>query len=169
MITTLHRGGTAKWLQYYIGGGMPKWLQYYIGGGSLGTPKSDYVICARPLMCSGSDSSWIRPSLAHILLPEDIGNDTIILIMIIAMIINASWLLMRQGTPIMIIKIAKGTTNPRHWVLWFIQHIYVKAEALLSFKNHGQTSAWFCLRRGEKYIKQLWQIDATTLQTHVTT
>ena len=28
---------------------MPKWLQYYIGGGSLGTPKSDYVICARPL------------------------------------------------------------------------------------------------------------------------
>ena len=33
MITTLHRGGTAKWLQYYIGGGMPKWLQYYIGGG----------------------------------------------------------------------------------------------------------------------------------------
>ena len=32
------------------GGGMPKWLQYYIGGeGSLETPKSDYVICARPL------------------------------------------------------------------------------------------------------------------------
>ena len=50
MITTLHKGGTAKWLQYYIGGGMPKWLQYYIGGGSLGTPKSDYVICARPLI-----------------------------------------------------------------------------------------------------------------------
>ena len=50
MITTLHMGGTAKWLQYYIGGGMPKWLQYYMGGGSLGTPKSDYVICARPLM-----------------------------------------------------------------------------------------------------------------------
>ena len=39
MITILRRGG------------MPKWLQYYIGGeGSLGTPKSDYVICARPLM-----------------------------------------------------------------------------------------------------------------------
>ena len=32
---------------------MPKWLQYYIGGGGLfGTPKSDYVICARPLMWS---------------------------------------------------------------------------------------------------------------------
>ena len=50
----LHKGGTAKWLQYYSrgggGGGMPKWLQYYIGGeGSLPTPKSDYVICARPL------------------------------------------------------------------------------------------------------------------------
>ena len=51
MITTLHRGGTAKRLQYYIGGGMPKCLQYYKGGeGSLGTPKSDYVICARLLI-----------------------------------------------------------------------------------------------------------------------
>ena len=39
----------SKWLQLYIEGGMPKWLQYYIGGG-LGTPKSDYVICARPLI-----------------------------------------------------------------------------------------------------------------------
>ena len=30
---------------------MPKWLQYYIGGeGSLGTPKNDYVLCARPLI-----------------------------------------------------------------------------------------------------------------------
>ena len=45
---------------------------------------------------------------------NDIGNDTIILIMIIAMIITASWLLMRRGTTIMIIKISKGTTNPRH-------------------------------------------------------
>ena len=36
--TVLHRGG------------MPNRLQYYIGGGSLGTPKSDYVICARPHM-----------------------------------------------------------------------------------------------------------------------
>ena len=54
-------GVMSKWLQLYIGGynqvitvlhsgGMPKWLQYYIGGqGSLGTPKSDYLICARPL------------------------------------------------------------------------------------------------------------------------
>ena len=58
MITTLHRGGTAKWLQYYIGGGMPKWLQYYIGGGgSLGTPKSDYVICARPHICFTASAS----------------------------------------------------------------------------------------------------------------
>ena len=38
MLTTLYREGRAKWLQYYIG-----------GEGSLGTPKSDYVICARPL------------------------------------------------------------------------------------------------------------------------
>ena len=36
MITVLHRGG---------GGSSQK-----EGGGSLGTPKSDYVICARPLM-----------------------------------------------------------------------------------------------------------------------
>ena len=34
-----------------MGGGVPTWLQYYIGGeGSLRTPKSDYVICARPLI-----------------------------------------------------------------------------------------------------------------------
>ena len=39
MITTLQRGGTAKWLQYYIGGGMPKWLQYYIGGGVSRDPQ----------------------------------------------------------------------------------------------------------------------------------
>ena len=38
MIISLHRGDTAKLLQYYM------------GGGSLGTPKNDYVICARPLM-----------------------------------------------------------------------------------------------------------------------
>ena len=44
-ITILHRGGTAKRLQYYIGGGLAKRLQYYIGrGGSTETPKSDYVI-----------------------------------------------------------------------------------------------------------------------------
>ena len=51
----------SKLLQLYIGGGTAKWLQYYIGGvcpndynitrgRSLGTPKSDYVICARPLV-----------------------------------------------------------------------------------------------------------------------
>ena len=37
MITVLHRGGYAQMITI---------LQ---GGGSLGTPKSDYVICARPL------------------------------------------------------------------------------------------------------------------------
>ena len=47
MITVLHRGG------------MPKWLQYYIGGGSLGTPKSDYVICARPLNVNTSNSGSV--------------------------------------------------------------------------------------------------------------
>ena len=38
MITILHRGGQAKWLQYYIG-----------RGGSTETPKSDYVIYGWPL------------------------------------------------------------------------------------------------------------------------
>ena len=37
MITVLHRGGYAQMITILH------------GGGSLGTPKSDYVICARPL------------------------------------------------------------------------------------------------------------------------
>ena len=37
MITVLHRGGYAQMITILHG-----------GGGSLGTPKSDYVICARP-------------------------------------------------------------------------------------------------------------------------
>ena len=40
MITVLHRGGYAQMITILHG-----------GGGSLGTPKSDYVICARPLSC----------------------------------------------------------------------------------------------------------------------
>ena len=40
MITVLHRGGYAQMITILHGGGR---------GGSLGTPKSDYVICARPL------------------------------------------------------------------------------------------------------------------------
>ena len=38
MITVLHRGGYAQMITIL-----------HRGGGSLGTPKSDYVICARPL------------------------------------------------------------------------------------------------------------------------
>ena len=42
-------GGTAKWLQYYIGGGMPKWLQYYIGGGVSQDPqKWLHNMCTTP-------------------------------------------------------------------------------------------------------------------------
>ena len=40
MITVLHRGGYAQMITILHRG----------GGGSLGTPKSDYVICARPLI-----------------------------------------------------------------------------------------------------------------------
>ena len=41
---------------------MPKWLQYYIGGGggSLQTPKSDYVICARPHIRDIWTINWKR-------------------------------------------------------------------------------------------------------------
>ena len=39
MITVLHRGGYAQMITIL-----------HRGGGSLGTPKSDYVICARPLI-----------------------------------------------------------------------------------------------------------------------
>ena len=38
MITVLHRGGYAQMITIL-----------HRGGGSLGTPKSDYVICAQPL------------------------------------------------------------------------------------------------------------------------
>ena len=72
---------------------------------------------------------------------NDIGNDTIIWIMIIAMIITAQ----RTQDIEYFDSFNKSTSK---------QKLY---------------SAWFCLRRGEKYIKQLWQIDATTLQAHVTT
>ena len=40
MITVLHRGGYAQMITILHRGGE---------GGSLGSPKSDYVICARPL------------------------------------------------------------------------------------------------------------------------
>ena len=43
-------GGSFKFITILHRGGLPNLLQYYIGGeGSLGTPKIDYVICARPL------------------------------------------------------------------------------------------------------------------------
>ena len=66
-------GGPSKWLQYYIGvitvchesWGITSGLSFpqkkNSGSvGSLGTPKSDYVICARPL--NGKNS---RSSIAH--------------------------------------------------------------------------------------------------------
>ena len=50
MITTLHRRGTAKRLQYHMGGYAQMITILHRGEGSLKTPKSDYEICARPLM-----------------------------------------------------------------------------------------------------------------------
>ena len=46
MITILHRGGTAKRLQYYIG-----------RGGSTEPPKSDYVIYGCPLTVT---TYWLK-------------------------------------------------------------------------------------------------------------
>ena len=48
--------------------------------------------------------------------------------------------------------IAKGTTDPRHRVLWHIQHLQFKAEASRNFWNLGQTSVWFCSAKGEKQL-----------------
>ena len=53
MITVLHRGGYAQMITILHG-----------GGGSLGTPKIDYVICARPLsrhrsICTDCKWRWL--------------------------------------------------------------------------------------------------------------
>ena len=39
----------------------------------------------------------------------------------------------------------------------------------VKLKNLGQTSAWFCLAKGEKYIYQLWQIHVTNKYENSTT
>ena len=50
MITILHRGGQAKWLQYYIGGGSGQMITIlHREGGVYQDPKSDYVIYGWPL------------------------------------------------------------------------------------------------------------------------
>ena len=50
MITTLHRGGYGEMITVLHRGGYAQMITIlHRGGGSLGTPKSDYVICARPL------------------------------------------------------------------------------------------------------------------------
>ena len=50
MITTLHRGGYGQMITVLHRGGYAQMITIlHRGEGSLGTPKSDYVICARPL------------------------------------------------------------------------------------------------------------------------
>lgn len=39
----------------------------------------------------------------------------------------------------------------------------VQSRSFNKLWNLGQTSVWFCLARGEKYVEQLWQIHVTTL------
>ena len=49
MITTLHRGGYGQMITVLHRGGDAQMITIlHRGGVSLGTPKSDYVICARP-------------------------------------------------------------------------------------------------------------------------
>ena len=49
MITTLHKKGYGQMITVLHRGGYAQMITILHGGGSLGTPKSDYVICARPL------------------------------------------------------------------------------------------------------------------------
>ena len=60
MITVLHGAGDAEIITISHGG----------GGGSLGTPKSDYVICARPLMSNHLEQALLQvdnaPALIHL-------------------------------------------------------------------------------------------------------
>ena len=51
MITVLHRWGYAQMITIL-----------HRGEGSLGTPKSDYVICARPLCRRGNSIHYLYPS-----------------------------------------------------------------------------------------------------------
>ena len=51
MITVLHRGGYAQMITILHRGGYAQMITILHRGGSLGTPKSDYLICARPLIC----------------------------------------------------------------------------------------------------------------------
>ena len=51
IITTLQRGGYGKMITVLHRGGYAQMITIlHRGEGSLRTPKSDYVICARPLM-----------------------------------------------------------------------------------------------------------------------
>ena len=51
------------------------------------------------------------------------------------------------------IKIAKGTTHSRHWVLWRTQSSPVGLRrSFYKLWTLGQTSSWFCLAKGEKYM-----------------
>ena len=51
------------------------------------------------------------------------------------------------------INIAKGTTHSRHWVLWRTQSTPVGLRRSLNkLWTLGQTSSWFCLAKGKKYM-----------------
>ena len=59
------------------------------------------------------------------------------------------------------INIAKGTTDPRHWVLRLLQHLEFKAEASTSIEILVKLQLGFVWQEA-KYLEQLWQIHRTT-------
>ena len=78
---------------------------------------------------------------------------------------HSPFLLVENHTSFQYMKhcIVKGTTDPRHWVLWLIKHLLVQRRTFNKLWNFGPTSAWLCLAKGETYIAQLWPIHVTTL------
>ena len=65
--------------------------------------------------------------------------------------------------------IAKGTTDPRHWVLWLIQQLYFNAEASMPLKSWSNFSLVLCCEGQEnpcynfnKSMYQFWKIHVTT-------
>ena len=73
-----------------------------------------------------------------------------------------------------IVNIAKGTMDPRHWILWLIQHLQFKAEASFEIMVKLQFGfVWQRVRKTwnnfDKYVLhfnkskyQLWQIHIST-------
>ena len=68
-----------------------------------------------------------------------------------------------MGGPVTLI--GCGYMSPVIWVLLYRKKLHCLAFNCNSQTcNLGQTPAWFCLAKGEKHIKQLWQIHVSILR-----